>query len=144
MADGQMANKEAKPTPLVCTCGYDLTGLPASAGAKCPECGAIVADLEPPAAPRQPRWALIVLAAAAMPVALLISTLAGGNGSPWWIETVVLVSMVVVSTALLVAYCDHWAKPRTRHGEAAVALLAWVAQLLWVLAMLVGFGMLFG
>lgn len=35
----------ATPTPTVCVCGYDLAGLAADAGAKCPECGAVVADL---------------------------------------------------------------------------------------------------
>jgi hypothetical protein len=39
---------ESPPTgPKTCTCGYDLTGLPTDGDAKCPECGAVVADLPP-------------------------------------------------------------------------------------------------
>ncbi len=31
--------------PKNCTCGYDLTGLPSQDAAKCPECGAVIAEL---------------------------------------------------------------------------------------------------
>lgn len=38
-----------RTTPGVCVCGYDLSGLPADAAAKCPECGVVIAEIEPPA-----------------------------------------------------------------------------------------------
>lgn len=33
--------------PWVCTCGYDLAGLPPGAVAKCPECGVVIAEIRP-------------------------------------------------------------------------------------------------
>jgi hypothetical protein len=42
-------SQPAAPPPAlwVCTCGYDLTGLPTDAATKCPECGAVIAETKP-------------------------------------------------------------------------------------------------
>jgi hypothetical protein len=48
------------PAVTTCTCGYDLTGLPEDAAAKCPECGAVVADLMP-IKPWLKRWLVIAM-----------------------------------------------------------------------------------
>jgi hypothetical protein len=59
-----MPPKQSEPqqssfTPLLCTCGYDLTGLPLEGEAKCPECGLEIAKLKPP----RSRWPLLVVLA---------------------------------------------------------------------------------
>jgi len=40
------AQPDTPPTgPTVCDCGYELTGSPAQANAKCPECGAVISTV---------------------------------------------------------------------------------------------------
>jgi hypothetical protein len=57
----------------VCDCGYDLTGLPAAADTRCPECGAVVAQLRL-SKPWLRRWwvlMIVVMAPSVMWFALL-------------------------------------------------------------------------
>lgn len=55
MPDARTSTDAPPPTATVCTCGYDLTGLPAAAAAKCPECGAVIAEIKP-VVPRFFHW----------------------------------------------------------------------------------------
>jgi uncharacterized paraquat-inducible protein A len=65
---------DAHVSPLaVCTCGYDLTGLPEDAAAKCPECGAVVAEIEP-RVPWYRRWTCRIVAGM-MPAFFLVAAL---------------------------------------------------------------------
>lgn len=60
MPDARTSTDARPPTATVCTCGYDLTGLPADAAAKCPECGVVIAELPPPAPPLRVRMLPVV------------------------------------------------------------------------------------
>ena len=46
---------------MVCSCGYDLTGLPSEDGAKCPECGVVLADLAEHEHPPLPIGAVLII-----------------------------------------------------------------------------------
>ncbi len=82
--------KSDLPLPAVttCTCGYDLTGLPADAAAKCPECGLVVADLEPKTPWLQRWWVMVLIGVSPVPVF-------------WFICLIVRVVDILTSTVVM-------------------------------------------
>jgi hypothetical protein len=48
--------------PKICTCGYDLTGLPDAGDTKCPECGELLSGLTRRDSPHMHNWQLCTIA----------------------------------------------------------------------------------
>jgi hypothetical protein len=122
---------DAHVSPLaVCTCGYDLTGLPEDAAAKCPECGAVISELPPPRPPWRhrilPATGLVspAIAAIAGLIVLRVKQLwSGGYLSPIWL--VAPIAVVFLGVSLPIAYRVVSSRAKAFPERlAAIALLA--------------------
>jgi len=90
-----------------CVCGYDLTGLPASADARCPECGVLVAGLSPRTGFVEGggRWLLAAIAACLLAALYMNALLEAPTKSllssvlDWLAGPVVLLCLAVAAVA---------------------------------------------
>ena len=129
-------------TPGVCVCGYDLTGLPADAAAKCPECGVVIAEIRR-RRPWYARWR-VVLIACVIPAPLEVAELAGGSSfgiieAPGPLPVPLVWSALVVYLVASVPVCAvaivHALEIRSIVARAFVVLASvWLVAMLNVLA----------
>ena len=111
MPDAKSPTDAPPPTATVCTCGYDLTGLPPQTDARCPECGVVIASLPtgPPSCPRLGSviFAMLVPAMIAGPAMVLgavsrpkapAQTLAG------WLWTLSIATLVLIAIPASIMY----------------------------------------
>jgi hypothetical protein len=109
------APEPTPPTPRVCTCGYDLAGLPASQAAKCPECGANAqaAALASVTRARNRAAAIMAFGPTALAVVSLPAALwPGGPVLPYvmaWVGTIVAMLWLFTVTPLI---CVGWVQVR--------------------------------
>ncbi len=98
----QPSKPETPPVgPMVCACGYDLTGLPVDAGAKCPECGAEVGSGTHGGAWHGRTWVRLLIAAAPAIVFIVYFFGIGSVASRPLMESTVNPVMIVSAALLL-------------------------------------------
>jgi len=129
-SDQTNASDTPASPPSVCVCGYDLSGLPDDATAKCPECGVVVADLVP-IKPWSKRWWVIGVA-----LFLFLLGVIGSHVLAAWIErtrplgyfwffVTVLISSVFICAAVAVV-CIYIDRSRSSYPEWARSIMTLV------------------
>ncbi len=130
-----------------CTCGYDLTGLPSDAAAKCPECGVVISDL-PTRPPLYDQPSFMIMMCFTPLMLGLSGVLLSALAQPWqvniWVDLVLYLLAALSQWVLAIPAANRFVRltmstSTRRHQKLMQFLLLSVACLIpWPVILLIG------